>query len=196
MNIKDYCSNILDSFASNDPWVTVTNLASIIESIIPTLGDDYTINEGVAAHVSAKIDPSAIIKAPAVIGPGCFIGASTLLRNGVYLSEGVSIGPGCEIKQSILGGHSTTAHFNFVGDSILGSNVNLEAGVVIANHFNEREDKTIHVTVEGADINTGVQKFGAVIGDNSKLGANSVTSPGTILERGSVVKRLQLIEQS
>jgi hypothetical protein len=78
----------------------------------------------------------------------------------------------------------------------LGSLVNLEAGAVIANHYNERTDRLIKVTLEGKTYHTGVDKFGALVGDESKIGANAVLSPGTILPGKSNVKRLELIDQS
>jgi acetyltransferase-like isoleucine patch superfamily enzyme len=73
--------------------------------------------------------------------------------------------------------------------------VNLEAGAVIANHYNERVHKEISVLVNGQVFSTGVQKFGALIGDGTRIGANAVSSPGTILPPRSVVKRLELVEQ-
>jgi acetyltransferase-like isoleucine patch superfamily enzyme len=72
----------------------------------------------------------------------------------------------------------------------------MEAGAVVANHYNERRDKEINTYVRGQEIRTGVNKFGALIGDHSRLGANSVLSPGTVLERKAVVARLALINQA
>ena len=102
---------------------------------------------------------------------------------------------GVEIKSSIISNNSAVAHFNFIGDSIIGENVNFEAGSITANHFNERENKEIFVKIDDNIINTQVVKFGSLVGDFSKIGANSVLSPGTILKKNSVVKRLELIEQ-
>jgi bifunctional N-acetylglucosamine-1-phosphate-uridyltransferase/glucosamine-1-phosphate-acetyltransferase GlmU-like protein len=87
------------------------------------------------------------------------------------------------------------AHFNFIGNSLIGNQVNFEAGSVIANHYNERENKRIFISMNNEILDTGLDKFGAVVGDNAKIGANAVLSPGTILQRGSIVKRLELIEQ-
>ena len=134
-------------------------------------------------HPDAVIEPGAIIKPPMVIGAGCFIAAHAYLRGGVVLGDGVTIGPGAEVKSSLIGPGSVLAHFNFVGDSILGADVNLEAGAVIANHWNERPD-------------TGRVKFGALIGDGCRIGANAVLSPGTILPPGTIVPRLALVDQS
>jgi acetyltransferase-like isoleucine patch superfamily enzyme len=85
---------------------------------------------------------------------------------------------------------------NFVGDSIIGSDVNLEAGAVVANHFNERPKQEIVLHVGGRSIRTGVVKFGALIGDHSRVGANAVLSPGTVLPPKAVVGRLTLVNQS
>jgi len=146
-----------------------------------------------AIHPTAVIEEGVIMKGPIVIGPNCFIGAHAYLRGGVYLMGNNSVGPGCELKACILFPETNLAHFNFVGDSILGSGVNMEAGAIIANHFNERTDKEISVTLRGQLVKTGATKFGAVVGNGCKIGANAVLSPGTLLLPGSVVPRLGLI---
>ena len=91
--------------------------------------------------------------------------------------------------------NSSIAHFNFIGDSIIGNNVNFEAGSITANHYNERFYKNIFCLIEGKFIDCQIDKFGAIVGDFSKIGANAVLSPGTILEPKSIVKRLELVEQ-
>lgn len=90
---------------------------------------------------------------------------------------------------------SKIAHLSFVGDSLLGQNVNVEAGAVIANYRNEMDEKTIKLVVEGKVINTGVEKFGAVIGDNARIGANAVIAPGAIVQRNYCLSRLGKIDQ-
>ena len=112
------------------------------------------------------------------------------------MDDGAVVGPGCEVKTTMIFKQSVLAHFNFVGDSIIGQGVNMEAGSVIANHFNERADKTIHVVIKDLKTPLPIVKFGALIGDHCRIGANAVLSPGTVLEPGSVVKRLQLVEQA
>jgi NDP-sugar pyrophosphorylase family protein len=82
-----------------------------------------------------------------------------------------------------------------VGDSIIGQEVNLEAGAVLANQFNERTDKRIFVRLDGRTAATGLTKFGAVLGDGTRVGANAVTTPGTLLPPHSVVARLALVDQ-
>ncbi len=177
------------------PWRVTQEAEKILMDKMLTLGDDYKIFRNVAIHKTVCIDSHAILKGPAIVSPHCFVGAHTYLRGGVFLDEHVSLGPGCEVKTSFIFSKTALAHFNYVGDSIVGSNVNLEAGAVIANHFNERKDKTIFVLLDGKPFRTDVEKFGALVGDGSKIGANAVLSPGTILAPDTVVKRLELIEQ-
>ena len=113
----------------------------------------------------------------------------------MFLDKSVKIGPGSEIKSSIICSGTAIAHLNYVGNSIIGKNVNFEAGSIAANHYNERTDKKIQIAYKNQIIDTGVTKFGALVGDNSKIGANAVLSPGTILPKNSVVSRLELIDQ-
>jgi bifunctional N-acetylglucosamine-1-phosphate-uridyltransferase/glucosamine-1-phosphate-acetyltransferase GlmU-like protein len=90
--------------------------------------------------------------------------------------------------------HSAIAHFNFIGDSLIGNYVNMEAGAIIANHHNDRTDKNIDIIYNNNRIATGSTKFGALVGDHCKIGANAVLCPGTILEPYRIVGRLELVE--
>lgn len=181
--------------SSANPWEIVQNLPSILLTKIKSCSSEYTIKGDIAIHHTANIEAHCVIKGPAIISQGVFVGAHAYLRGGVFLDNNVTIGPGSEIKSSIILANSALAHFNFVGDSIIGSNVNMEAGSVIANHFNERNDKTIFIMINGTRMAIDSQKFGALVGDHTKIGANAVLSPGTILPIQSIVKRLQLVEQ-
>lgn len=188
-------SLLFEVAAQEAPWQVTMKIGSIVREKSKALGPDYAINGDIAVHTSAQVHPTAVIDGPAIVSANCFVGPHAFLRGGVFLDERVSVGPGCEIKSSCIFADSAVAHFNFVGDSLLGSFVNLEAGAVIANHYNERNDRVISVTVEGKKYRTGVEKFGALVGDGSKIGANAALSPGTILKKNSVVKRLELIDQ-
>ena len=147
-------------------------------------------------HRSASIASSAELGGPAIIGPGCRVGSCAILRAGMWADRDVTIGPHTEVKGSLLFAGAAAAHRNYVGDSIIGADVNLEAGVVLANHFNERADKSIVIRHAGNVMPTGLIKFGAVLGDGCRIGANSVTSPGTLLAPGTIVPRLTLVDQS
>jgi len=179
-----------------EPWRLTADLARFIEHLIVSLDPTPFHNSaGVLVHKEATIEQGAIIKPPAIISASCFVAATAYLRGGVFLDQSVTIGPGCELKSTIVFDSSTLAHLNFVGDSIVGSGVNLEAGVVVANHFNERPEQEITVHVGAQTIRTGVVKFGALIGDHSRVGANAVLSPGTVLAPKTVVARLTLVDQ-
>ena len=186
---------IFGNLHRESPWFVIRNAEKSLLDKIRTLGPDYKIFNNVAIHKSVTIDSHAILKGPAIISADCFVGAHAYVRGGVFLDEHVSLGPGCEVKTSFVFSHTALAHFNFIGDSVLGSHINLEAGAVIANHFNERQNKEISVCVDGSNYLTGLEKFGALVGDHSKIGANAVLSPGTILNSSSIVKRLELVDQ-
>ncbi|MEQ8416587.1 MAG: DapH/DapD/GlmU-related protein [Imperialibacter sp.] len=198
MTIGDYIAIFdthFEKYNNLSPWQITSRLTEVLTELLESCDSDFSMHEGISLHKTVTIEKGAIIKAPAIIGPKSFIGAHAYLRGGVFLGQGVTIGPGCEVKSSIVFDHSSLAHFNFVGDSIIGSNVNFEAGAVIANHYNERQDKQIRVLHQGRVVETGSTKFGALVGDNCKVGANAVLSPGTVLEKNKVVKRLELVEQ-
>ena len=193
--IQNYISNFHALFPQENPWEIVYHLDKIILEKIKNLDENFELNNGIAIHKTAVVENNVTIKSPAIIGKNCFIGANSYLRNGIYLDQNVKIGAGCEIKSSIIFENSAIAHFNFIGDSIIGRNVNFEAGSITANHYNERKEKRIFVKIKNEIIDTNVEKFGALVGDDCKIGANAVLSPGTILEKESIVKRLELIEQ-
>jgi NDP-sugar pyrophosphorylase family protein len=196
IDIKTYATNFDSSlFGSTTPWQVIFRLESILRDLQKSLPKDFVIKNDIAIHKLARIEEHCVLKSPAVIGANVFVGSHAYLRGGVWLDEKVVIGPGSEIKTSIILSGSALAHFNFVGDSIIGSDVNMEAGSVTANHFNERKDKTIFINLDGKQIAIESQKFGALVGDNACIGANAVLSPGTILKPGAVVKRLELVEQ-
>lgn len=177
------------------PWAMTSCaeafLGIVLQSVAP---DDFLIRDSIAIHRTARIDSTAVIKAPSVIGPGCFVGAQTLLRSGVWLHAECSIGPGCEVKSSFLFRGARLAHFNYIGDSIVGADVNFEAGSIVANRRNERTGSVL-VRMGDTLIDTGCEKFGALVGDSARIGANAVLAPGTILRSQAIVHRLELVDQ-
>lgn len=198
ISLKDFISrleSLLPGMAAMWPWMITEKIDYIIAELNNALDDDFEVKNGVAIHKSAIIEDNAVIKGPAYVGRSVTVSANAYLRGGVILDDGVHIGAGCEIKQSIIFANTAIAHFNYVGNSVIGSDVNFEAGAVAANHYNERDNKIISVIINGALINTGVKKFGSLVGDGSRIGANAVLSPGTILGMKSIVRRLELVEQ-
>jgi UDP-N-acetylglucosamine diphosphorylase / glucose-1-phosphate thymidylyltransferase / UDP-N-acetylgalactosamine diphosphorylase / glucosamine-1-phosphate N-acetyltransferase / galactosamine-1-phosphate N-acetyltransferase len=177
-------------------WRVIGQIETLLRVALTAVGADYSLlGPGIAVHRSATIAPSAELTGPVILGPGSRVGSYAILRGGVWADRDVTIGPHAEVKGSLLFAGSAAAHRNYVGDSVIGAEVNLEAGVVLANHYNERADRSISVLLDGNAVPTGLVKFGAVIGDGCRVGANSVTSPGTLLVPGTVVPRLTLVDQ-
>lgn len=183
------------ALAGAAPWSVVADLPQIIGAALGDLDGAYDCHGDIAVHPSATIEAGATLKGPAIIGPGCLVASGAYLRGGAWLLGQCIVGPGVEVKTSLIFPGSALAHFNFIGDSILGSGVNLEAGSIIANHRNELGGGVIRIDVDGQAVETGVTKFGALVGDGARIGANAVVAPGALLARGTIVPRLGLIDQ-
>ncbi|MFT4577196.1 MAG: acetyltransferase-like isoleucine patch superfamily enzyme [Nitrospinales bacterium] len=139
-----------------------------------------------------RLEPSAIIKGPTVIGENCDIRQGAYIRGNVFAGEGCVIGHATEVKNSILMDHSEAGHFNYIGDSIVGRHVNMGAGSKLANlQFRSREEKSegfIHpIQIPSVDLETGMEKLGAVVGDHAEIGCNAVLCPGTLLGKDTWV---------
>jgi NDP-sugar pyrophosphorylase family protein len=195
--IENYIEGVASVFPvprEISPWDFIQHLPELLHELLAGINEDYAVINEVAIHRSAMVDSSAIIRGPAIIGENALIGCYALVRSGVYIGKNSIVGAHCEVKQSVLMNHSCCGHFNFVGESLIGNGVNLEAGAVLANHFNELKDQPVTVRVNGQTIDTGCLKFGSVIGDGSRIGANAVVLPGTLLQKNTVVERLALVK--
>jgi UDP-N-acetylglucosamine diphosphorylase / glucose-1-phosphate thymidylyltransferase / UDP-N-acetylgalactosamine diphosphorylase / glucosamine-1-phosphate N-acetyltransferase / galactosamine-1-phosphate N-acetyltransferase len=183
--IADCATSPWAAWTALAPWELLAQCESVVRQMVGGLStDEYQISDGVAVHCRATVESGAVLKGPLWIGPGCFIAAGAYLRGGNWLASSCTVGPGVELKSSFVFGGSALAHFNYVGDSILGSGVNLEAGSVVCNQRNEY------------GVAAGTIKFGALIGDGSRIGANAVLAPGTLLLPRAVVPRLALVDQA
>jgi len=200
VSVADYVARVRQSpftgYGVVAPWFWASHAEAWIREATEALGDDYLVRDGVAIHRTATVEQGAIVKGPAILGPDTFVAATAYLRGGVFLDEGCIVGPGAELKTSFLFAGAKLAHLNFVGDSVLGAGVNVEAGAMIANYRNERADKTIRIAYGGRVIDTGVEKFGALVGDGARIGANAVIAPGALIEPGAVIARLALVDQA
>jgi NDP-sugar pyrophosphorylase family protein len=194
-HIAAFSNSPLAALTEKTPWALTTNSVLAVRRLLSGISEEFCISDDVAIHHTATVEAGALVKGPAVIGPRCFIAAGSLIRGGCWLEENCIIGPGSELKSSFLFAGSKLAHFNFVGDSVVGARVNLEAGSIVANFRNEFADPKIRILHAGEIVDTGVDKFGALIGDDCKFGANAVVAPGAIFERGTIVPRLTLVDQ-
>ncbi len=199
IRVGDFVSGCAESplagFADATPWSLTANALEIVHALVAACGSDYEVRGDIAVHSSAQVETGASLKGPLLIGPGCFVASTALLRGGCWLERGCIIGPSAELKSSFVFRNSKLAHLNFVGDSVLGAEVNIEAGAMIANYRNERAEKIIRIATAQGLVETGVDKFGAMAGDGTRIGANSVIAPGALLQPRTIVQRLALVDQ-
>jgi UDP-N-acetylglucosamine diphosphorylase / glucose-1-phosphate thymidylyltransferase / UDP-N-acetylgalactosamine diphosphorylase / glucosamine-1-phosphate N-acetyltransferase / galactosamine-1-phosphate N-acetyltransferase len=193
--ISSFASSPLAARGNTPPWILVAQSAVIVRDLLASLPfQEYVITEEIAVHRSAVVERGAVLKGPLILGPGCFVAASAYLRGGNWIDANCTFGPGAELKSSFVFQGTKLAHFNFVGDSVLGARVNLEAGSVICNYRNERENKEIQVRLGDSLCATGTDKFGALVGDDCRIGANAVVAPGALLLPGAIVARAELFD--
>jgi UDP-N-acetylglucosamine diphosphorylase / glucose-1-phosphate thymidylyltransferase / UDP-N-acetylgalactosamine diphosphorylase / glucosamine-1-phosphate N-acetyltransferase / galactosamine-1-phosphate N-acetyltransferase len=143
------------------------------------IGDRVYIGEGTI------LEDGVMIKGPAIIGHHCRIRHNAYLRENVIVGDNCVVGHSSELKNSVLFNHAQAPHFNYVGDSILGHRVHLGAGVVLSNVKSLPGNVTVEL--DGQPHDTGLRKFGALLGDGAEVGCNSVLNPGSIIGRGSVI---------
>ena len=131
------------------------------------------------------VEDGAMIRGPAIIGSNCQIRHNAYIRDWVIVGDNCVVGNACELKMSVLFNHCMVPHFNYVGDSILGHGAHLGAGVKISNI--KLVPGNVMVEHAGQRLDTGLRKFGALLGDHAEVGCNAVLNPGTVLGRRSLV---------
>ena len=143
------------------------------------IGPEVYIGEGTV------VEDGVMIKGPAMIGRNCQIRHNAYFREDVIVGDDCVVGNSCELKNVMLFNHCQVPHFNYVGDSILGHNTHLGAGVVLSNVKVLRGN--VHVEMDGQSVDTGLRKFGALLGDGVEIGCHAVLNPGSIIGRGSIL---------
>jgi len=131
------------------------------------------------------VEDGAMIKGPAIIGKNCHVRHNAYVREDVIVGDECVVGNACELKHALLFNGCQVPHLNYVGDSILGWKVHLAAGAIISNL--KLVAGNVMVEVDGRPFDTGLRKFGALVGDGAELGCNAVLNPGSIIGRGSLV---------
>jgi len=178
---------------SKDPWVDVGRTWNILEAA-PVLFDRLSKKKAPKIHPDASISkftnidddvwigpgarvfPGANIKGPVYIGANAVVGNNCLLRDYTILEQGVSVGFSCEVRNTVMMPGSRIGHLSFVGDSVLGYDVDIGASVVLSNY--RFDGAIVKVMLGGKLVSTHTNKFGAVVGDQAKLGCNVVVLPG------------------
>ena len=143
------------------------------------IGKNVFIGEGTV------VEDGVMIKGPAIIGKNCEIRHNAYIRDHVIIGDNCVIGNSTELKNALLFNNAVAPHFNYIGDSILGYKAHLGAGVVLSNF--KSLPGNIKIELDGKPFDTGLRKFGALLGDLAEIGCNSVLNPGSVIGRGSVV---------
>lgn len=167
------------------PWEVLPVIKTGILDIIASLDkNDYEDRgDNVFVHKTAKVFPTATILGPAIIGARTEVRPGAFIRGNAIVGEDCVVGNSTELKNVILFNHVQVPHYNYVGDSILGHYSHMGAGSITSN---VKSDKTLVVVKDGEEkIETGLKKFGAMLGDHVEVGCNSVLNPGTVIGRNT-----------
>ena len=145
----------------------------------------FVRGEGIIIEASATVEAGAYLIGPCYIGPRATVRSGAYVREYSWICADAVVGHATEVKHSVLLPGAKAPHFNYVGDSILGKDVNLGAGTKLSNLRNDGGE--VHLRVDGERVASGLRKFGALLGEGAALGCNSVTNPGVVLGCNSVV---------
>lgn len=152
-----------------------------IETEIPSgafLVDAHLISIG----KGTVVEPGAYIRGPCIIGENCTVRHGAYIRSTLLTGDGCVIGHDTEVKNAIFFDKAHAAHFSYIGDTILGNGVNMGAGSICSNL--KLDTTNISIYYENQKIDTGLRKFGAILGDDCRIGCNVVLNPGTLFGKG------------
>ncbi len=175
------------------PWMALSEIKSFIIELGKTLDKEIyeEVRENVWIAKSATVFESAYIAAPCIIGENTEVRHCAFIRGSVLIGNNCVVGNSTEIKNSIIFDNVQIPHYNYVGDSVLGYKSHMGAGSITSN---VKSDKTL-VTVKTQDekIETGLKKFGAMLGDFTEVGCNSVLCPGTVIGKNCTIYPLSRV---
>ena len=175
------------------PWEALAKINDFILKIGPTLDKEKyeKVGEDVWIAKSATVAPTAYIKGTAIIGENAEIRHCAFIRGKAIVGENAVVGNSTELKNVILFNRVQVPHYNYVGDSILGYKSHMGAGSITSN---VKSDKKLVVVKDGIEkIETGIKKFGAMLGDNVEIGCGSVLNPGTVVGRNTNIYPLSSV---
>ena len=198
LNISNLFGDIDEMFlplfeGAKYPFEILGKIGDFIKKLGPTLDKDIYENKGENIWIakSAKVAESASITGPCIIGEGTEVRHCAFIRGNALVGKNCVVGNSTELKNVVLIGKVQVPHYNYVGDSVLGYGSHMGAGSITSN---VKSDKTL-VTVKVGDkrIETGLKKFGAILGDFVEVGCGSVLNPGTIIGKNSNVYPLSSV---
>ena len=165
------------------PWELLAanewKLADLERDIQGEVAESADLRGPVVVEEDAEIEPSVVIEGPALVRAGAHVGPNAYVRGATLLGEDSRVGQSVEIKNSVIMAGSAVPHLSYVGDSVLGRDVNFGAGTTVANL--RHDDRAVNQTVRGERVSTGRRKYGVVVGDNVKTGIDTTLYPGVVL---------------
>ncbi len=175
------------------PWEALGGIKSFILKLGESLPEElFEKRDGdIWIARDAEIYPSAHISGPCIIDSGAQVRHCAFIRGSVIVGKSCVVGNSVELKNSVLFDSVQVPHFNYVGDSVLGYKAHMGAGAVTSNVKSDRSP--VAVKNGGEIIETGLKKFGAILGDNTEIGCNSVLNPGSVIGRGASVYPLSSV---
>lgn len=175
------------------PWEALKEIGDFILSLGATLSSDEfnKIGDNVWIAKTAKVAPTAFINGPCIIGNNTEVRHCAFIRGNALIGEGCVVGNSTELKNVILFDCVQVPHYNYIGDSILGYKAHTGAGAITSN---VKSDKTLVTVKYGNEkVETGLKKFGAILGDNVEIGCGSVLNPGTVIGKSTIVYPLSSV---
>lgn len=175
------------------PWEALAGIGDFIRKLGPTLDKDKYEQRGEDIWVAknATVFESAYLHGPLIIDEGAEIRHCAFIRGNAIVGKGSVVGNSTELKNVIIFNSVQVPHYNYVGDSVLGYKAHMGAGSITSNVKSDKKLVVVHG--DGFDIETGMKKFGAMLGDNVEVGCNSVLNPGTVIGRESNVYPLSSV---
>lgn len=177
------------------PWEVLPKIEKFILELGKTLDEEKykKVGEDVWIAKTAKVAPTAYIKGPTIIGENAEIRHCAFIRGKAIIGEGAVVGNSTEVKNSILFNKALAPHYNYVGDSILGYKAHMGAGSITSNVKSDK--KLVVVKNKTEEIETGLKKFGAMIGDEVEVGCGTVLNPGTVIGKNSNIYPLSSVRK-
>ena len=175
------------------PWEALPEIGAFILELGKTLSEEEYEKKGEDIWIAktAQIAPTAYIHGPAIIGKEAELRHCAFIRGKVIVGEGAVVGNSTELKNAILFNKVQVPHYNYVGDSILGYKAHMGAGSIASNVKSDK--RFVTVTTPEGKIETGLKKFGAMLGDEVEVGCGTVLNPGTVVGRKSNIYPLSLV---
>lgn len=175
------------------PWEVLAHIGDFVKKLGASLSPDEYEKRGedVWIHKTAKVAPTASITGPAIIGAGAELRHCAFLRGKIIVGEGAVVGNSTELKNVILFNKVQVPHYNYVGDSVLGYKSHMGAGSITSNVKSDK--KLVVVKSPEGNIETGMKKFGAMLGDEVEVGCGSVLNPGTVVGKNTNIYPLSSV---